>query len=106
MIIIGGYNETYYTDNVVRYDINGIKTPLPSLRLGRLYHGCFGYYNDVGNLVSKNLYELAVFFPMSSLRRNCMCFIIDTVYEYTQFYLGFGGDRRIFNRNCTIGGWS
>jgi len=51
VIIIGGYNETYYTDNVVRYDINGIKTPLPSLNYGRVYHGCSGYYNNVGNLV-------------------------------------------------------
>ena len=64
MIIIGGYNETYSTDNVVRYDINGIKTPLPSLNYGRVYHGCSGYYNNVGNLVSKNLYELAVFFEV------------------------------------------
>ena len=77
MIIIGGYNETYYTDNVVRYDINGIKTPLPSLRLGRLYHGCFGYYNDVGNLVSKNLYELAVFFPCHPLEETvCVLLLI------------------------------
>ena len=54
MIIIGGINETYHpTDKVVRYDIYGIETPLPNLNYPRYSLGCSGYYNDVGNLVSK-----------------------------------------------------
>jgi len=52
VIILGGINETYYsTDKVVRYDIYGNETPLPSLNYPRQYFGCSGFYNDVGNLV-------------------------------------------------------
>jgi len=52
VIIIGGYNLTYYaTDEVVRYDIHGYETQLPNLTYPRRYLGCSGYYNNVGNLV-------------------------------------------------------
>merc|ERR1712198_109177 len=51
VIIIGGYNETGITNEVVRYDIYGNETPLPPLTHPRKNMGCSGYYNNVGNLV-------------------------------------------------------
>ena len=53
MIIIGGDNENGITDEVIRYDIYGNETPLPNLTYPRTEFGCSGYYNNVGNLVSK-----------------------------------------------------
>ena len=43
------------TGEVVRYDIYGNETPLPPLNNPNIYFGCSGYYNDVGNLVSKKI---------------------------------------------------
>jgi len=54
VIILGGYNSSYFlTDEVVRYDIHGNETPLPNLNNKMVYFGCSGYYNNVGNLVSE-----------------------------------------------------
>ena len=53
VIIIGGCKISSCTDEVIRYDISGNQTPLPSLNYPRYFFGCSGYYNNVGNLVSK-----------------------------------------------------
>jgi len=51
VIIIGGYNKNGITDEVIRYDIYGNESILPSLTDPRFVMGCSGYYNNVGNLV-------------------------------------------------------
>ena len=53
MIILGGANKTGATNEVFRYDIHGNEFPLPKLTTPRYEFGCSGYYNNVGNLVSK-----------------------------------------------------
>ena len=57
MIILGGANKTGATNEVFRYDIHGNEFPLPKLTTPRYEFGCSGYYNNVGNLVSKKKHD-------------------------------------------------
>lgn len=47
-----GWSSTNMLNTVVRYGENGFVEDLPSINYNRSYHGCGGYYDDGGILVS------------------------------------------------------